>query len=1801
MPLDVKAFAFSKVGDANTPVTQPVTGIGHEPKAYMLFSTSNSSLGNGSRMAMGFTDGTSARACAWSSADNVTTTNCSRLDTNQNVFHQIGDGGASGSVANHVSFDADGFTLSWITNDTGTYQIKGLSFGGSDITNVKVGSFTIAAGFTGVQNITDVGFAPDVVFFMTTGAPTLNTPATSAARIAFGVGTSATRRTCVSTVALDSLSAADTARNQHSANALTMISDINTDVTTFEFDYNGPRTAENDGFSIQVDADPTFDHTIFYLAIKGGFWDVGTFNSRVDTIGTQSIPTANPAKGVMLFSNGTNTNNRTPHARLSIGGGTSTTDRWSLWSGDQDAASPTIVARSANNSSIHRNLTEAVDGTASTINAEADISSITTTAVELDWTTVVSSANTYRINALVFGDTPSAGTTPVNRDFIGKYDVLTKINRAFTARYSIGGKITSSIRTHDYNILGKVNRLFVGNYDIYTKVNRSFIAKYNLSEAADLVSRSFIAKYDMQGVVSRIFNAFYDIDESPDLNIAGYLKPLQNRIYFMSNNLEKSYHTFNAFDEEQSSINVNYCDVNLSSNSAGEFTIRIEDSAHLLDTTEVGNGNAVLIQAAKTEGALSDGKHNLIFGFINDVDTIRPDTNVLEYEFKGVGSAVRFTERISNFNRAARRVSQNSAEPDLSDPTMEAWRLVQDLMTDTDHLPIGEPLEGLFTIEGVTDPDTRITSVVPSVESDFAEFSEILDLVADTTGGTWGVDYNPTLNNLFLRYATLEPSGIIIKDRMDTASDDRFKTAYIQGAWGWNDSIDKSQGFCNRFFAITATKDVLSNVVNIANIADQFDPLCTDNPPGESSGGETIPEGAKAAFGPLVYITHFGPDHQIWDVLENHMREFPYAAWRVIMKQTPLFTGVGYATDPALMPQWNDLCVRLAPLCSMLCWCDLQNGSKSLSTVQAEIDVMRAPGNGVFNFSGVFFEHAPINNQSYITSISNYAISAGMHPNNVVFNTKGMPPLSYFENTNIEVIFVIYEGVGPPNIDAMKNQYPYAFGLQGSVTRANRKAILVHSANIFGSTAIWTESDLREFISRTGVENFCNWGYYTGLTPQSGGGNGPWNGNSSLWPVEFDAMNDEAIRVLQNVGVPVPGEPTQQDLGMSFIAETQNLDDFAVIVSKVGNPQPDALKPSPAVYGEVLDSRINTRVITDPITGEVTAETTEQPKNLAPIASFQIPFTQIQNQFPTIIFLHGIVNKKQDIVVGRRYWVVLYGVGHNEANTVRWHKSDNPGFDFLAARRIPATDYRSTNLPWETFSNVTHPGYALSNFRNTTKMMEASEPDSMDHFGIKESPLNLVGVKDDAVAIRTLHAILDKSSRPKRIYNINEITAPDDLIVPGMLVTVLDSMTTMGSTGGGSEFGTEAEITEARYTWDAAQDPTGCRFIQISAIGHVDWQFAYWKAKYDRGEVSFQFPDFDPIPTAPEPPNSGAPVVTAIPRGGTYNSPVSVKFVTNKQSVSVFYTTNGNVPGDNVGGGTSIGTQLYTPGVSPDIKINNTTLVRFKGVDGIDGKKSAVYAEKYIIGPAITPPSGEGKGLFLSIFQDVDVTSAVNIFKNYTNPNLDRVTLHKRIEESLTTTNKNLVKTIPAKQYEIEFQAYSQMNAYINNAVAENFTIMGFNIERDDSPEIDTKDVIKTINKFQDRVNLDFTGLQVKLNPRHDYTETYGSRVARKTNFYNLQAHTRQHDKKKFQAFVKKYAASLRQNNNHIFLSVTLSADTKQHDSLPGKNRLETLKESWQYARNHVDACRIFYKRTSELTSIVEPFLIWFNQQGRRL
>jgi hypothetical protein len=111
---------------------------------------------------------------------------------------------------------------------------------------------------------------------------------------------------------------------------------------------------------------------------------------------------------------------------------------------------------------------------------------------------------------------------------------------------------------------------------------------------------------------------------------------------------------------------------------------------------------------------------------------------------------------------------------------MQAYRIMQDLVTDTDHMPLGEPAEQ-FTTSGI---DSSLAEVVPSLALPFAEWSDIANQINDSIGSTWGVDEN---DDVFMRYPTLYSSKVTIKDVK--SSSDSEGTCYFVGGWDLQDSI----------------------------------------------------------------------------------------------------------------------------------------------------------------------------------------------------------------------------------------------------------------------------------------------------------------------------------------------------------------------------------------------------------------------------------------------------------------------------------------------------------------------------------------------------------------------------------------------------------------------------------------------------------------------------------------------------------------------------------------------------------------------------------------------------------------------------------------------------------------------------------------------------------------------------------------------------------------------------------------------------------------------------------------------------
>lgn len=250
----------------------------------------------------------------------------------------------------------------------------------------------------------------------------------------------------------------------------------------------------------------------------------------------------------------------------------------------------------------------------------------------------------------------------------------------------------------------------------------------------------------------------------------------------------ETFFSYSAFSPPGSGPRVLEVEVEDREMQPGLFTVHIEDNGRLLDP-RVGNGNKVVIQLGHAQEALS----NYMAGYVRQVETLRNSTNLYEIVLRGMSSVVRLEERIGNFYRIADR-TENGEDPDLSDEKMKCSEVFKDLFEDSDHLPIGQPLEA-FSTAGVQDVQERVASI----KEPFVEWKQIADRLAEASGTIYGIDAN---DSAFMRYPTLAHSGVTIRDTGSVQDN----SGYFVGPWNYRDSIKKSDGFANRLYGRGGTQ-----------------------------------------------------------------------------------------------------------------------------------------------------------------------------------------------------------------------------------------------------------------------------------------------------------------------------------------------------------------------------------------------------------------------------------------------------------------------------------------------------------------------------------------------------------------------------------------------------------------------------------------------------------------------------------------------------------------------------------------------------------------------------------------------------------------------------------------------------------------------------------------------------------------------------------------------------------------------------------------------------------------------------------
>lgn len=332
----VKKDTFRRTPNSGS---QIITGTGFLPKAIIFWWTNQTFYGvsAGTRVGYGFAThdggGYQNYGVAFASDNARASSNAGRRRSATYSIIVLSNGNPTRSAQARVtSFNSDGFTLEWQVNEAGADIVHYAAFGGADLTNAKANWFSLSAT-SGTQDITGVGFQPNFAMFLWTFNEAVDAN-TDHGEIGLGFAKSSTKRGAVVVNSRDNRPEMDTHEQQRTDSCILLLNpstgsqDAVVDFSQFQAD----------GFRISKSDLPASSTPIFYLALKGGYYDVGSFNSSTLT-GNQDITSVDfQPRLVMLATQGRAASNTIdPTAELAFGATTSPTDRGATWFEDPDA------------------------------------------------------------------------------------------------------------------------------------------------------------------------------------------------------------------------------------------------------------------------------------------------------------------------------------------------------------------------------------------------------------------------------------------------------------------------------------------------------------------------------------------------------------------------------------------------------------------------------------------------------------------------------------------------------------------------------------------------------------------------------------------------------------------------------------------------------------------------------------------------------------------------------------------------------------------------------------------------------------------------------------------------------------------------------------------------------------------------------------------------------------------------------------------------------------------------------------------------------------------------------------------------------------------------------------------------------------------------------------------------------------------------------------------------------------------------------------------------------------------------
>jgi hypothetical protein len=258
-------------------------------------------------------------------------------------------GSTTDGRADFSSFDADGFTIIIDDQFSADYRIDFLALGGADLTNAAAG-LDARDGDTGNHSVTGVGFQPEALL---TGFAWTGDANSDHAVWSLGVATGASNLGVVAWNAVDNQGTSKTCGYGYDGETL---AGPYGDIIYFRDSFV---SFDADGFTLnQLEGT---GQSLVYVALAGGQYSVGDLTTRTDGndiaesgLGFQPVAVMFASANRALSTQDTTT----AHGRVSIGAGTSTTNRAVQAISDEDNLATTETATTNQGDAVYAHVVD---------------------------------------------------------------------------------------------------------------------------------------------------------------------------------------------------------------------------------------------------------------------------------------------------------------------------------------------------------------------------------------------------------------------------------------------------------------------------------------------------------------------------------------------------------------------------------------------------------------------------------------------------------------------------------------------------------------------------------------------------------------------------------------------------------------------------------------------------------------------------------------------------------------------------------------------------------------------------------------------------------------------------------------------------------------------------------------------------------------------------------------------------------------------------------------------------------------------------------------------------------------------------------------------------------------------------------------------------------------------------------------------------------------------------------------------------------------------------------------------------